>query len=67
MNVREGDKVEMIYHMSNRGIVKKIYYIKPTVEAIGGTFQKKMRIIFESELDGQIYDIAARDLRVVRE
>jgi len=68
MNVRIGDKVECLYHMSNRGKVMKIYYIPVTAESGGnGPLSKMRRIIFESEMDGKIYDMKAQELRVVRE
>ena len=68
MNVRVGDTVEMLYHMSNRGKVIKVYYV-PVKAGNGGSgpFSKAMRIIFESTLDGKTYDLKAQELRVVRE
>ena len=67
MNVREGDTVEMIYHMSNRGKVLKVY-TKPVTAGTGaGALSKRKFIIFESFLDGKIYDVAAQSLRLVRE
>jgi hypothetical protein len=67
MNVREGDTVEVIHHMSNRGIVKKVYFVKVTAGTVGGSFSKRRRIIFESQLDGKMYDMLLSDLRLVRE
>ena len=67
MNVREGDIVEVIHHMSNRGKVKKVYYAKVTAGSGAGPFSKMTRVIFESNMDGKTYDMKAQDLRVVRE
>ena len=68
MNVRVGDTVEMLYHMSNRGKVLKVYYV-PVKAGNGGNgpFSKMTRVIFESKLDGKSYDVKAQDIRVVRE
>ena len=68
MNVKVGDVVEALYHMSNRGVVKKIYYVPVTAGSGGnGPLSKMRRIIFESRLDGKMYDMKAQDLRLVRE
>ena len=67
MNVKVGDTVEVIYHMSNKGKVLKIYHVPVTAGTASGTFSKMRRVIFESVLDGKTYDMKAQDLRVVRE
>lgn len=67
MNFKIGDRVEAIYHMSNRGIIQEIYYVPVTAGNSGGTFLKMRRIKFLSELDGKIHDMKAQDLRVIRE
>jgi hypothetical protein len=67
MNVKVGDRVEALYHMSNRGVVQEIYYVSVTAGNGGGSFSKMRRIKFLSEMDGQVYDMKAQDLRVVRE
>ncbi|GEM_PF-2827423 len=67
MNVRVGDKVEALYHMSNRGVVQEIYYVPVTAGNGVGAFSKMRRIKFLSELDGKVYDMKAQDLRVIRE
>ena len=67
MYVKEGDTVEVIHQMNNRGLVKKVYYVKVTDRAIGGSFSKRRRVIFESELDGKMYDMLLSSLRIVRE
>ena len=68
MNIRVGDTVEVIHHMSNRGKVLKVYYI-PVVAGCGGNgpLSKMRRVIFESNLDGKTYNMLAQDLRLVRE
>jgi TusA-related sulfurtransferase len=67
MNVRVGDKVECLYHMSNRGEVLRVYYTEPTAENNAGPFMKMTRIVFLSEMDGKEYDMLAKELRKVRE
>jgi len=67
MNVRVGDTVECLYHMSNRGKVIKVYYTKVTAGSSAGSFSKMTRVVFESMLDGKTYDMKGQDLRVVRE
>lgn len=67
MNVKVGDRVESLYHMSNRGIVQEIYYVAVTAGNAGGSFSKMRRIKFLSEMDGQVYDMKAQDLRLIRE
>jgi hypothetical protein len=67
MNVRVGDRVEALYHMSNRGVVQEVYYVKVTAGTGSGSFSKMRRIKFLSELDGKIHDMKAQDLRVIRE
>jgi len=67
MNVKVGDRVEALYHMSNRGVVQEIYYVSVTAGSGGGSFSKMRRIKFLSEMDGQIYDMKAHHLRLIRE
>jgi hypothetical protein len=67
MNVKVGDKVQVIHHMSNQGAVQKVYYVSVTASTGPGPLSKRVRIVFESELDGKIYDMIGSDLRVVRE
>jgi hypothetical protein len=67
MNVKVGDKVEALYHMSNRGVVQEIYYVRVTAGTGAGALSRMRRIKFISELDGKIHDMKAQDLRVVRE
>ena len=67
MNVRVGDTVECLYHMSNRGKVVRVYYTNPTAENAAGPFMKMTRIVFLSEMDGKEHDFPAKELRKVRE
>ena len=44
MNVKVGDTVEMLYHMSNRGKVIKVYYVPVKAGSGGnGPFSKMTR------------------------
>ena len=67
MNVKVGDRVQVIHHMSNQGVVQRIYYVPVTANTGPGPLSKAVRIVFESELDGQVYDMLGGNLRVVRE
>lgn len=67
MNVRVGDTVEVILHMSNRGVVRKIYYVPVTANIGPGPLSKQLRVVFESNLDGKVYDMLGQNLRLVRE
>jgi len=67
MNVREGDTVQVIHHMSNKGKVLKVYYVSVTAGTAAGSFSKMRRVVFESVLDGKTYDMKAQDVRVIRE
>ena len=67
MNVRVGDTVEVIHHMSNRGEVKRVYYKSVTAGTGPGTFSKATWVIFESAMDGKTYNMKLQDLRVVRD
>ena len=67
MNVREGMKVMVIHHMSNKGRVTKVYYVPVTHGTSSGTLSKQMRVKFISELDGQEKDFRAADLMVLRD
>ena len=67
MNVKAGDIVECIHHMSNRGKVLKVYYVNPTAGTSAGPLMKLTRIVFLSEMDNKEYDMLARELRKVRE
>ena len=62
MNIREGMKVMVIHHMSNKGKVTKVYYVPVQHRSMNGTFSKQMRVKFISEIDGKEKDFRASDL-----
>ena len=62
MNIREGMKVMVIHHMSNKGKVTKVYYVPVQHGSMNGTFSKQMRVKFISEIDGKEKDFRASDL-----
>ncbi len=67
MNVKVGDRVQVIHHMSNQGTVQKIYYVPVTANTGPGPLSKRVRVVFESVLDGQVYDMLGSDLRIIKE
>ena len=67
MNIREGMKVMVTHHMSNKGRVTKVYFVPVKHGSMGGTFSKQMRVKFISELDGEEKDFRASDLMVLRD
>ena len=67
MNVRVGDTVEVIHHMSNRGKVIKVHFRSVKAGIGSGPLSKAMWITFESEMDNKVYEMKAQDLRKVRE
>ena len=62
MNIREGMKVMVTHHMSNKGLVTEVYYVPVKHGSMNGTFSRQMRVKFISELDGQEKDFRASDL-----
>ena len=56
-NIRPGDKVYHIFHMSNRGVVTEVYSVKTKFGNAAGPFSNMLRVKFLSELDGKIHDI----------
>jgi len=68
MNIREGMKVMVTHHMSNKGRVTKVYYVSVQHGSSGGTFSKQMRVKFLSEIkDYGEQDFRASDLMVLRD
>jgi hypothetical protein len=68
MNVREGMKVMVIHHMSNKGIVTKVYFTPVKSGLVGGTFSKQMRVKFISEIKGYgEQDFAKSDLMILND
>lgn len=68
MNIREGMKVMVTHHMSNKGRVIEVYYVPVKHGNAAGTFSKQMRVKFLSEIkDYGIQDFRASDLMVLRD
>ena len=67
MNIREGMKVMVTHHMSNKGIVERVYYVPVKHGSSHGTFSKQMRVVFVSELDGKRKDYRGSDLTVLKD
>ena len=67
MNVREGMKVMVTHHMSNKGLVTGVYFVPVRHGSAGGTMSKQMRVKFISEIDGQEKDFRAADLTVLKD
>jgi len=64
-NIKVGDRIYHIYHMSNRGLVKEVYSVPVKHGNSAGPFSKILRVKFLSELDGKVYDMAMSE--VIRE
>ena len=56
-NIREGDKVYCLYHMSNRGTVTKVFELPVRHGNGAGSFSKMRRVRFISDKDGKEYDM----------
>ncbi len=56
-NIKPGDTVYHIYHMSNRGVVQEVYTVKTKYGNGAGPFSNMRRVKFLSELHGKIHDI----------
>lgn len=68
MNVREGMKVMVTHHMSNKGRVIEVYFVSVQHGSASGTFSKQMRVKFLSEIkDYGVQDFRASDLMVLRD
>ena len=67
MNVREGMKVMVTHHMSNKGLVTEVYYVPVKHSSGAGTFSKQIRVKFISELDGKEKDFRGSDLTVLKD
>ena len=61
-NIKKGDKVYMLYHMSNKGVVQEVYKVNATFGNASGPFSKVLRVKFLSELDGKVYDVKHSEL-----
>jgi len=56
-NIKPGDTVYHIYHMSNRGVVQEVYSVPTKFGNAAGPFSHMKRVKFLSELDGKVHDI----------
>ena len=61
-NIREGDKVFVTHHMSNKGLVTEVFYRSVSANIGPGTLSKQMYVKFISELDGQEYIAKRQDV-----
>ena len=61
-NIRKGDRVYLLYHMSNKGVVQEVYKVNATYGNANGPFSKVLRVKFVSDLDGKIYDVKHSEL-----
>ena len=61
-NIREGDKVFMTYHMSNKGLVTEVFYRSISASVGPGTLSKQMYVKFISELDGKEHTAKRQDV-----
>ena len=61
-NIRVGDTVYHLYHMSNKGVVQEIYTVPTRFGNASGPFSRVVRIKFLSELDGKVYDMKLSDV-----
>ena len=61
-NIRKGDRVYHIYHMSNKGVVQEVYSVPTKFGNAAGPLSNMLRVKFLSELDGKIYDFKMADV-----
>lgn len=62
-NVRVGDRVYMLYHMSNKGKVTEVFFENVRHGNGAGPFSKQMFIKFVSELTGEEVTVRRQDVR----
>lgn len=62
-NVRVGDKVYMLHHMSNKGTVTEVFFRDVRHGNGAGPFSKQMFLKFISELDGREMVVRRQDVR----
>ena len=55
MNVREGMKVMVTHHMSNKGLVTGVYFVPVRHGSAGGTMSKQMRVKFVNRTNSYVY------------
>ena len=61
-NIKVGDRVYHLYHMSNRGLVQEVYTAPVKFSNSSGPLSKMLRVKFLSELDGKIYDMKLEEV-----
>jgi len=61
-NIRVGDRVCFIHHMSNRGIITELFFRPVTAGSSDGSFSKQMWVRFKSELTNEIVTAKRQDL-----
>ena len=61
-NIRVGDRICCIYHMSNKGRVSEVYSVPVKSGNGAGPFSKTFRVKFLSELDGKVYDLPVAEV-----
>lgn len=62
-NVKVGDKVYMLYHMSNKGVVTEVFFRDVKAGNGAGPFSKQMFVRFVSELTGKEVVVSRQDIR----
>ena len=62
-NIRVGDKVYMLYHMTNKGLVTEVFFRDVQHGNGVGPFSKQMFVKFISELDGKEKVVRSQDVR----
>ena len=62
-NVKVGDRVYMLYHMSNKGVVTEVFFREVRHGNGAGPFSKQMYIKFLSDLTGKEVIAKRQDLR----
>tara|TARA_R110000737_G_scaffold269104_1_gene276444 strand:+ start:299 stop:508 length:210 start_codon:yes stop_codon:yes gene_type:complete len=60
--VRVGDKVFMTHHMSNKGLVTKVYFANVTAGIGTGALSKQTIVQFKSELTNEIVTARRQDV-----
>lgn len=62
-NIKPGDRVYMLYHMSNKGVVTEVFFRDVRHGNGAGPFSKQMFVKFVSELTGKEVVAKRQDLR----
>ena len=62
-NVKVGDRVYMLYHMSNKGVVTEVFFRDVRAGNGAGPFSKQMFVKFISDLTGKEMIVSRQDIR----